>query len=142
MNEIEEMFIKAFITRDKRSRWLSLLGKDKTRRKLTNRLAHVFDTDLDSRFVFDKEEPPAQIKVQVERVLTKWKAEHPQQICHLIAQCQDKDGVMMNLQEAELDYDLTFGVIVIVIPGKLAFYHPERDNISRQPFKVLFRPDG
>ena len=140
MNQTEETFIKTFVARDKRSRWLSLIAKDKTRLKLTQRLSHVFHTDLDSRFIFDKEEPPTDIKVQVERVLEEWKAADPNQMCHLIADYRDKDGIMMNLQEAESDYDLAFGVIIIVIPDKLAFYHPERDNISRQPCKILFRP--
>ncbi len=46
----------------------------------------------------------------------------------------------MNLEEAETDYYLTFGAIIIIIPDKLAYYHTERSNLNMQPFYVMFRP--
>lgn len=141
MNEVEEAFVKTFIVRDKRERWLSLLGLQKSRRKLTDRLAHVFESDLDQRFVYDKEEPPEKIEVQVQKTLEEWKTHNPKQLCHIIACKREKDGQKMRLVDAELDYDLTFGAIIIIAPHKLAFYHPERDNISKQPLKLLFRPN-
>jgi hypothetical protein len=44
----------------------------------------------------------------------------------------------MKLADADSPYDPTCGAIIIVIPDKLAFYHPERDDLRRKPFKLLF----
>ena len=139
MNPTEETFVKTFIARDRRDRWLSFLASEKNRGKLLHRLAHVLEDDLDPRFVYDKEAPPPEIKVQVRKVLTDWRRANPKQLCHVIVN-GDKDGETLNLTEAESDYDLTCGAIIIVVPDKLAYYHPERDNISRQPFKLLLHP--
>nr|WP_309695694.1 hypothetical protein [Armatimonas sp.] len=139
MNPIEETFVKTFIARDRRERWLSFLGSEKNRIKVLGRLAHVFEDDLDPRFVFDKDSPPPEIAAQAGQALAEWTKTNPKQLCHLIVY-GDKDGQLMNLSAAESDFDLTCGVIIIVIPNKLAYYHPERDNYSRQPFKLLFHP--
>ncbi|WP_394794285.1 hypothetical protein [Armatimonas sp.] len=139
MNPIEETFVKTFIARDRRERWLSFLGSEKNRIKVLGRLAHVFEDDLDPRFVFDKDSPPPEIIAQAGQALAEWTKTNPKQLCHLIVY-GDKDGQLMNLSAAESDFDLTCGVIIIVIPNKLAYYHPERDNYSRQPFKLLFHP--
>ena len=140
-NPIEETFVRTFIARDKRERWLSCLAseKSKNRLKVVGRLAHVLEKDLDPRFVFDKEAPPAAIAAQAEEALASWRKANPKQLCYLIAY-SEKDGQTMPLEDAEADFDLTNGVIIIVIPDTLAYYHPERDNISRQPFKLLFHP--
>ena len=139
MNPIEETFVKTFIARDRRERWLSFLGSEKNRIKVLGRLAHVFEDDLDPRFVFDKDSPPPEIAAQAGQALAEWTKTNPKQLCHLIVY-GDKDGQLMNLSAAESYFDLTCGVIIIVIPNKLAYYHPERDNYSRQPFKLLFHP--
>ena len=137
MNLAEETFVKTFIARERRDRWMSFLASDKNRSKLLHRLAHVLEDDLDPRFVYDKEAPPKDISSQVQQVLTKWRRANPKQLCHVIVN-GNKDGETLNLTEGESDYGLTYGAIIIVIPDKLAYYHPERDNISRQPFKLLF----
>ncbi|MES2462835.1 MAG: hypothetical protein V4671_19810 [Armatimonadota bacterium] len=130
MNPIEETFVKTFIARERRDRWLSFLASDKNRSKLLRRLSHVLEDDLDPRFVYDKEAPPPEVNAQVQKTLTDWRKANPKQLCHVIVN-GSKDGQMLNLAEAESDYDLTIGAIIIVIPDKLAFYHPERDNWSR-----------
>ena len=136
MNPIEETFVKTFIARERRDRWLSFLASEKKRRKLLQRLAHVREDDLDPRFVYDKESPPKDVSSQVQQVLAQWRRANPEQLCHVIAY-GGEEREMMNLAEAESNYDLTCGVIIIIIPNNLAYYHPERDNISRQPFKLL-----
>ncbi len=139
MNPTEETFVKTFIARERRDRWLSFLPSEKNRGKLCHRLAHVLEDDLDPRFVYDKESPPKDVSSQVQQVLAQWRRANPEQLCHVIVN-DGTVGRIMNLAEAESDYDLTCGAIIIVIPDKLAYYHPERSNISRQPFILLFHP--
>jgi hypothetical protein len=138
-DEIEKQFVNAFIARDKRERWLTLLPDERKRVKLLNRLAHVGTEDLDPRFTFDKEKPPPEIAAQVQKLRKPWEGSQPDRLCYLIANGR-RDGETMALEDAESDYDLTTGAIIILIPDKLAYYHTERDNISRQPFYVLYRP--
>jgi hypothetical protein len=140
MNTIEETFIKTFVTRDRRESWLHRLAAPKTRIKQLHRLSHSFDRDLDHRYLYDKEHPPAHVAVKVERLLTEWKKFNRHHLCHIIAFSSKRDGQLMNLEEAETDYSLTFGAVIVVIPDRLAYYHTERSNLSQQPFYILFRP--
>lgn len=141
MNTIEEIFVKRFMSRERRESWLNRLASPKTRTKqLERHLPHTLDRDLDHRYLYDKEYPPPHVAAQVEQVLTRWKTSNPQQLCHIITLSSKRDGQMMPLEEAEKDYLLTFGAIIILIPETLAYYHPERSNLSRQPFYILFRP--
>ena len=140
MNVIEEVFVKTFVARNMRSRWLTRLVSIKTRSKILGRLAHTFELDLDPRFVYDKDNLPTDIAVRVEKVLNHWKKANPEHLCHIMASSRDRDGEMMNLEEAEADYSLTFGAVIIIIPHKLAYYHTERSNINKEPFYVLFHP--
>jgi hypothetical protein len=136
----EATFVNTFVLWDRRERWLSCLASEKKRNKVLLRLAHVFETDLDPRFVYEKANPPAEIQKASQTLLAQWRKANPMELCHLIVYGHDKDGTTMPLLEAESDFDLTFGVVIVIIPNKLAYYHPERDNLSRQPFKLLFRP--
>ena len=97
-----------------------------------------FISDLDPRYVFDKDNPPPEIAAKVQKELNAWKKANPKQLCYIIAD-GDEDGQTMSLQEAEIAYSLTFGAIIILIPNKLAYYHTERSNLSKLPFYVLFR---
>ncbi len=139
MNAAEETFVRTFVARDLRDRWLTRLAAERTRAKLLGKLAHDLLPDLDSRFVYDKESPPPEIAAQVRRELEAWRKGNPDQLCHVIAN-SERDGRLISLGEAERDYQLTFGAIIIVVPDRLAYYHTERSNLSRQPFYVLFHP--
>ncbi len=140
MNTIEETFITTFVTRDRRESWLRRLASPKTRAKQLHHLAHSFDRDLDHRYLYDKEQLPADVASKVEQLLMAWKKAKPQHLCHIIAVSSERDGQLMNLEETETDYLLTFGAVIIISPDRLAYYHPERSNLSQQPFYVLFRP--
>lgn len=105
---------------------------------MLHKLAHDFVAELDPRFIYDKDNPPPQIARQIQSILKSWKKANPEQLCHIIANSK-RDGQEMSLEEAEDDYWLTFGAIIIIIPDKLAYYHTERSNLSRQPLYVLFR---
>jgi len=140
MREIEEeVFVKTFISRDRRERWLTFLSDKKSRSKLFRKLSHSLLTDLDPRFVYYKDNPPPEIALQVQRTLNEWKKTNPKQLCHVIAH-GEMDKQEMSLKNAETGYELSFGAIIIVIPDKLAYYHTERSNLSMQPFYILFHP--
>jgi len=139
LNDIEATFVNTFIARDLRERWRTRLAPAKTRCKQLNRLAHTFIDDLDPQYVYDKDNPPAHVATQLQPVLTNWKRAQPRQLCYIIALSSERDGQMMSLPEAEADFQLTFGAIIIIIPDTLAYYHTERSNLSKQPFYVLFR---
>ena len=113
INETEETFVRTFIARDRRDRWLSFLPSEKNRGKLLRRLAHSLEVDLDARFVFDKDEPPPDVNAEVQKVLAGWKKANPKQLCYIITNGPDaKDGQMMNLTEAEESLGLTYGSII------------------------------
>ncbi len=140
MNAIEETFVKTFIVRDRRASWLQRLTSPKTRSKHLNHLAHTFHRDLDDRYLYDKDHLPAHIAQQVHSVLAQWTKSNPNHLCHIVAVRDERDGQMLPLEEAEADYLLTFGAIIILIPDTLAYYHPERSNLNQQPVYVLFHP--
>jgi hypothetical protein len=143
LNDIETTFVNTFIARDLRERWCTRLASDKTRRKQLNRLAHTFVDDLDPRYIYDKDHLPMAMATQVQTVLARWKRAQPAQPCHIISLSTERDGQMMSLSEAETDFQLTFGAVIIIIADTLAYYHTERSNLSKQPFYVLFRqPSG
>jgi len=137
--DIEATFVNTFIRPEFRERWYTRLASTKTRPKQLNRLAHILIDDLDPRYVYDKENLPANIAPQVQSILTSWKRKQPAQPCYIIALSSERDGQMICLPEAETDFQLTFGAIIIIIPDTLAYYHTERSNLNKQPFYVLFR---
>lgn len=140
MNESEVAFVNTFIAKDKRERWLTLLASEKGRAKQVDRLAHVFDKDLDPRFSYDKDTPPPNVAAEVQKLLLRWTGPNSKERCYVIANNSEVDGTVMRLTEAEQDERLTFGAIIILIPDKLAFYHTERSNNNHQPYYLLYRP--
>jgi len=139
MSEIEEVFVKTFISRDRRERWLSSLPDQEKRWKALHNLSNSLTSDLDPRFVYDKSNPPSEIAIQIQKVLREWKKANPKQLCHIISHGQ-MDKKIMSLTDAEADYTLSLGAVIIIIPNKLAYYHTERSNLNKQPFYVLFHP--
>ena len=143
LNDSEATFVNTFVAREFRERWRTRLASPKTRRKQLNRLAHTFVDDLDPRYVYDKDDLPMAVATQVQAALANWKRAQPTQPCHIISLSRERDGQVMSLPEAETDFELTFGAIIIIIPDTLAYYHTERSNLSKQPFYVLFhQPSG
>jgi hypothetical protein len=142
MDEKEEAFINAFVARDRRDRWRTMLASEDRRRrtKQLHRLAHVFHEDPDPRFVYPKESPPPEVAAQVKKTLAQWAESNPHQLCHVIACSSTADGTEMVLSDAEASRALTCGAVLLLIPNRLAYYHPERDGVSMQPRLLLFRP--
>jgi hypothetical protein len=140
MSEAEIAFVNAFVAKDARERWLSLLPSERGRGKITVRLAHTLLKDLDTRFVYDKDAPPPDIAAAVQKVREQWAVRNPKRLCHIIANNSEVDGQTMSLSDAEADPRLTFGALILLIPDRLAYYHTERSNLNKQPYYLLFRP--
>ena len=114
LNDIEATFVNTFIARDLRERWRTRLASAKTRRKQLNRLAHTFVDDLEPRYVYDKDDLPTAVATQVRAVLANWKRTQPTQPCHIISLSSERDSQLLSLPEAETDFQLSFGAIIII----------------------------
>ncbi len=118
----EEATIRAFIVRERRERFLSLLPNPKQRHKVTDSLAHPSPGWFDSRYV--KAIPPAQSSREgIAKIL---RAKGAGKTCWAISEDHKLDT-----KELELDVALAeivgcgMGAILSCLPGKLAFVESE-----------------
>jgi len=109
--EHETAFVRSFIIRERRERWLSQLALPKKRGRLLDRLNHRFHKDLDARFVTAS-------RPQI--LGHDWKE------CYIIASEDRFDGRFVSASEvADILSAAYFGIVVSFIPGKLACYKDE-----------------
>jgi hypothetical protein len=120
--QYEEATIKAFVVRERRDRFLTLLPNPKHRHKVTASLAHPNPGWFDARYV--KPIPPAQSsKESIARILLSKGAGD---VCWAISEDRKLDG-----REFELELVLAevvgsgMGTILCCIPAKLAFVESE-----------------
>ena len=118
----EDALIRAFFPRDLRRRFLELLAKPKSRRKMLNQFAHFHD--LDPRFAH-RIPPTDQTVDKIYRLL---KQKGASDRCHVMDESV-LDGQEVNLREA-LDalVGRSFGNFVSCIPGKLVYFEGEEPN--------------
>ncbi len=130
MNEHEVAFVMAFIIRERRERYLSMLGNPKRRRKILDRLNHSQDID----FSLARQVPPACSGDSLAVLLKRLGAGDT---CHVIADSSEMDGHTLPLREALWRATFHgFGVVLSCLPGRLCFYKPE----SPTPGFILERP--
>jgi hypothetical protein len=109
--EHESAFIRAFIIRERRERYLSQLVLPKKRAKLLDRLNHRFHKDLDSRWI--SESRPSSVPA----------ANH---LCYIIASESEYDGRVVSARDvSEILSAAFFGIVVSFVPGKIAAYKDE-----------------
>lgn len=116
----EEAFVGAFIARDSRDRWISLLGSRKRRRKILERLAQC--PDFDERLATLV--PPAE--QTPERISALLRQRGAPDSCHVISEWSELDGKEMLLSEVLsriVGYGM--GTIVSCVPARLAYYEGE-----------------
>jgi hypothetical protein len=116
MNENEEAIVRNFIVRERRNRYIEMLGNKKRRREATNRLNHC--DDLDPRY-----STPIPSTANVVRLL---QAKGAPDTCCVISDACEIDGRTMPLQEAidTIEHE-GWGTLVGCIPGRLAYYYGE-----------------
>ncbi len=112
----EAEFVRAFIARQRRERWLSLSDPRK-RSKLLDRLDHHAEYDLDPRYRLRlSEDADRRIEAVIERLT-------PLRSCHFIG--GPLDGATMGLHEAlAKTVGWQLGAIISIDPGRVAFYEP------------------
>jgi hypothetical protein len=117
MNAHEEAIIRSFIVREKRSRYLELLGNKKRRAEVTDCLNHF--QDLDPRY--------SMIVPSTANVVGLLQAKGAPDTCCVISDIRDIDGQTMLLQEAisTIEHE-GWGTLVGCIPGRLAYYYGEQ----------------
>ena len=109
--EHESAFVRAFIIRECRERYLSQLALPNKRAGLLDRLNHQFNKDLDSRWIAESQ--PSSVP-------------SADQLCYIIASENEYDGRIVPARDtSEILAAALFGVVVSFAPGKLAVYKDE-----------------
>lgn len=117
--QIETDFIKAFVQRNKRDRWETLLPS-KNRVKILNQLYHCHDLDHATPIDSNKQNPSDLIHLL--------ESKGAPTTCHIISTDPEYDGKVMNLEQAIYGIQAgshTTPSIIICIPAKLALYEGE-----------------
>jgi hypothetical protein len=119
-SEHSAALIRAFITAERRERYLSLLTSSRGREKLRGRLAHLHD--LDQRFV----SPPPSNEQTPSALAALLRARGAPEECVLLAEDASLDGRRLPLAEAlQMIVGRGMGALLSCIPGRLAFYEGE-----------------
>ena len=120
MLSAEEAFVKAFLTSEKRARFLQFLANPRRRKEILDKLNH----DLPYMPTFATAVPGHQdFPEELEKLL---KAKGAGATCHVIADGLKADGRDLPLREAlNLICLHPFGAILCCVPGRLAYYRPE-----------------
>jgi hypothetical protein len=109
--EHETAFVRTFIIRERRQRYLSQLSLPKKRAKLLDRLNHRFRKDLDSRWMSESQ--------------PSW-GPTANQPCYIIASEREYDGrIVLARDVPEILSAAYFGIVISFVPGKIAAYKDE-----------------
>ena len=116
--EWEEKFVRAYIVKSKRERYLSFLKSSKHRHKILARLAHALDYETSASRNLD-----SQFDANVIETL---KSLGVSDRCYLIANGSQLDGKELPLADGvgELTF-CDFGAVLICPPKPVAVYNPE-----------------
>ena len=116
MIEDEEKIIKAFFLKERRDRYLMLLGSKKRRNEALDKLNHC--KDFDSRFI---QWLPS--NADIFNILRK---EGAPDKAYIISDSKEIDGKTLPLADAIHEAAMGgWGTIISCIPGKLAYYYDE-----------------
>lgn len=120
MLSAEEAFVKAFLTSEKRARFLQFLANPRRRKEILAKL----NRDLPFMREFASTVPGDQDFPEELEKLLQAKGAGP--TCHVIADGLKADGRELPLREAlNLVCLHPFGAILSCVPGRLAYYKPE-----------------
>lgn len=118
----EETLVRTFIRRERRSRYLELLGRPKSRPKLLELLAHKAASDLDPRY--SAAIPPASQNPQA--ILALLTAKGAPGTCRAISENAHLDGKELPLAEALAEVvGYGSGTFLSCLEGRLAYFEGE-----------------
>jgi len=126
MNEHEKQFVASFVVSKRRERFFAFFSSPKKRAKLIGRLAHTLLNDLDERYVYVEDKLPKSEADRIRRLAQSVNGTGRE--CYVLAEQQELDGKELSFDQAQSDWDKLSAIIISVIPGKLAFYRPERPS--------------
>ncbi|MFI5095860.1 MAG: hypothetical protein ACHQIK_20745 [Candidatus Acidiferrales bacterium] len=133
--EHEQATIKAFISRDKQERFLTFLSKPKSRKKLTQELAHFrwFDPRFATAIPW-KVDPNLglwQRHVQgIENVHRLLKSKGAGKTCWAMSADAALDGKELELESVlERVFDSDIGTILSCLPGRLGLFSGEDEKL-------------
>ena len=116
----ESAFIDAFVLREKRDRWRTLLAHAKGRPKILNRLNHHHPDHLDLRHAIEIVTRNSRAIVDTLQKLGAGPT------AHVIAGSDEFEGRDIPFTEALHHFvSYPFAVIVSCVPGRLAAFHAE-----------------
>jgi hypothetical protein len=131
--EAEELTLRSFVIESRRNRLASVVWTKKRYLELVGWLAHghPWDPRWATRLAVADQQPDA-----VERIL---KAHGAPDRCHVLGGSSEMDGKNFGLRDAlDLVVGCSMGVLVICVPGQLAYHEGE----ERHDRNVLHRPGG
>lgn len=129
MNEHESAFVNAFVLSNRRARYLSLLDSGKGQSKFRDRLSGALLRDLDRRYLF-KDEDVASGAATLIREL----GGNP--VSFVWAEDPDLHRKFMTLDAAMSSWDSLSGIVISILPGRLAYYRPERFSSNYTLFRT------
>lgn len=117
MHADEAATIRAFVSRNRQTRWLEALASPTKRAKFLDRLNHC--RDFDDRFATELES-----NADVVAMLLALGAPPT---CRVISDTQELDGREMPVVEAvSAAAESGWGTLICCLPGRLAFFYGER----------------
>ena len=119
VEEEVQRFIEAFIVRDRKERWQTLLDSRKGRKRLVATFAHGYD--FDSRWATHLGKTAT-----VESVVALLKSKGAGDYCSVLSEDSSIDGATLPLEEAVSKVlRAGFGTYLIFEPSRLAFFESE-----------------
>lgn len=117
-----ERFVRAFVVKEKRGRWLSLLASEKGRAKLAGTFCHSYDFDFRFAEAFDP-------KASLPDILKRLRQEGGGSTGMLLSSDRDLDGRTMNTRQAlEAIHASGFGSYLVFDPDHLAYFESEEEG--------------
>lgn len=124
MNEHEAAFVRAFVRRERRDRYLLLLAGPAKRRKILDRLQHRAWVD----FLLPPPLPKAARNAAAVEALLRTRG--APDTCRVIAHAHEFEGREVRLAEALAAAEVhDFGMIVSCVPGRLVFLKGEEVGV-------------
>jgi hypothetical protein len=137
MIPIEEVFVNAFVWKNRRERALFELGSESKRGKFLDRLCHDYKGIFDTRYL----QPFPELGHDPAGLLKRLKGLGAGETCHVISSNDEVDGKQLALKDA-IEATLGFGFpsIIICAPDSLAYF--EAEQVQGPPPRYLLVKRG
>lgn len=118
----EELFIKAFVIKDRQDRYLSLVTSKKGRSKFLQYLPHIISSEFDPKYVKG-------VNGSSKDIYEMLKSKGAARECYVISELSEIDGQVLSLSEA-LNQVTGRGMaaVLICVESKLAYFEGEESN--------------